>query len=343
VATAGGIPRDRWLAVEIRHLAALAAIAREGSFRGAADALGYVQSAVSQQLAQLERLVGERLVERERGSAPVALTEAGQLLLEHVEGILTQYDSARQQLASLTEGRTGTLRIGVFQSVGTRLLPRMLPTFASRCPDVQIAPTETAIDEPLFGLLDDGELDMAFCELPLPDGPFAGIELMRDPFVLVVPAGSELAQRDAPPEPAEIAAMPIIGYNHGRFQPQILAWLEASGLEPRFALRSDLNATVQSLVAGGIGVAISPLLTVDLTHPGTRVIALPVPPEPRVLALAWHRERPLPPAADSFREIAYAACRKEQRAMKRLLAGAGDEHPFVIPISPADDSEPNSP
>ena len=70
------LPRKHWLGIEFRHLAALAAIAEEGSFRAAADRLGYVQSAVSQQIAYLERTLDVRLIERARVTHPVALTDA---------------------------------------------------------------------------------------------------------------------------------------------------------------------------------------------------------------------------------------------------------------------------
>src|ERR1022692_1223484 len=117
---------DRWLGVELRHLAALQAIAEHGSVgRGAAGALGYTQSAVSQQIATLERLVGPRLVERPGGPRAVELTEAGRLLLRHAEVIVARIQAARADMDALQGGETGTLRVGAFQSAGARILPEL--------------------------------------------------------------------------------------------------------------------------------------------------------------------------------------------------------------------------
>src|SRR5439155_9616842 len=102
---------DRWLGVEIRHLAALQALATEGSFGRAAHKLGYTQSAVSQQIATLERAVGERLVERPGGPRPIALTEAGRLLLRHAESIMARLQAAQADLAALSAGEAGSLRV----------------------------------------------------------------------------------------------------------------------------------------------------------------------------------------------------------------------------------------
>src|SRR5215210_1541087 len=99
---------DRWLGVELRHLLALEAVAREGSFGKAATSLGYTQSAVSQQIAMLERIVGQRLIERPGGPRPVSLTEAGELLLRHAQAIVSRLEAAQADFAALAAGEAGT-------------------------------------------------------------------------------------------------------------------------------------------------------------------------------------------------------------------------------------------
>src|SRR5262249_57895493 len=104
-----------WLGVELRHLAALQAVAETGSFGGAGGKLGYTQSAISQQIATLERIVGERLVERPGGPRPVTMTEAGRVLLGHAESIVARLQAAQADLAALSAGQSGSLHVGTFQ------------------------------------------------------------------------------------------------------------------------------------------------------------------------------------------------------------------------------------
>src|SRR5438045_7427973 len=137
---------DRWLGIELRHFLAPEAGAREGSFGKAAAKLGYTQSAVSEQSAALERIVGQRLVERPGGPKPVSLTEAGRLLLTHADAIAARVAAAQADLTALGEGQAGTLRVGVFQSVGQRILPELMRRCVASWPQGDVALTGSAAD-----------------------------------------------------------------------------------------------------------------------------------------------------------------------------------------------------
>ena len=295
---------DSWLGVELRHFLALEAVAKEGSFGKAAASLGYTQSAVSQQIATLERIVGHRLVERPGGPKPVSLTEAGRLLLTHADAIAARVAAAQADLTALAEGQAGTLHVGVFQSVGQRILPEVMRRFLEAWPQVNLTLTESFDDEELLSLVERGELDATFADLPLTEGPFEWVELVRDPYVLVVAAGSPLAERDAPPTWRDLAELDLISHRHCRS----LAQIESDARRPlRFVFRSDHNQTVQALVATGVGVALVPRLTMDEEDETTELIELPKV-QPRLISLAWHRDRYRTPAARAFVETAQAVC-----------------------------------
>src|SRR5947208_5778314 len=155
---------DSWLGVELRHFLALEAVAREGSFGRAANALGYTQSAVSQQVATLERIVGHRLVERPGGPKPVSLTDAGRLLLTHADAIAARVAAAQADLVALAEGQAGPLRIGVYQSVGQRVLPEVMRRFRDEWPQVRVTLNDSTDDAGLLGLVERGELDLTFAD-----------------------------------------------------------------------------------------------------------------------------------------------------------------------------------
>src|SRR5256714_7810371 len=198
---------DRWLGIELRHLIALEAVSREGSFGRAATSLGYTQSAVSQQIAMLERIVGERLGERPGGPKPVSLTEAGRLLLGHAQAIVARLAAAQADLSALSDGAAGVLRVGIYQSIGARVLPELMRRFAASWPLVEVRLTESANDADLLGLVERGELDLTFADMPLTEGPFESVELLRDPYVLLLPPDWPLARRDSPPSAREIAEL----------------------------------------------------------------------------------------------------------------------------------------
>src|SRR6187402_798513 len=209
---------DRWLGLDLRHLVALKTIADEGSFGRAAERLGYTQSAISQQIAALERIVGLRLIERPGGPRPISLTEAGEILLRHADAIQARLLAAKADMAALEAGDAGRLRVGTFQSVGAKIIPRLLRRFSESHPQV-------------------------------------AVELLHDPYVLVVPSGSPLASAKRTPTLKEIVLQPLIGFNHCYAMDHVESQLASTGRAPNVVFRSDNNGTVQGLVGAGVGIS----------------------------------------------------------------------------------------
>jgi len=300
---------DRWLGLDLRHLVALKAIADEGSFGKAADKLGYTQSAISQQIAALERIVGLRVIERPGGPRPISLTEAGQILLRHADAIQARLLAAKADMAALEAGDAGRLRVGTFQSVGAKIIPRLLRRFSETHPQVEVVLRESQDESALLGMIERGDLDVAFWTLPVSAGPYETVELLHDPYVLVVPADSPMAALKRTPTLKEIVLQPIIGFNHCSAMDHVESQLAATGRAPNIVFRSDNNGTVQGLVGAGVGLAVSPRLTVDEDDPSIAVIDLHGRITPRVIGLAWHSDRHRSAAAEAFVETALKICR----------------------------------
>ncbi len=313
-----------WAAIELRHLLALRAVARHESFSRAAEELGYTQSAISQQIAVLERIVGQPLFQRPGGPRRIALSEAGELLLRHASVVIDRLQSARADVAAFAEGAKGTLRIGTYQSVGARILPAILGEFAAKWPKVGIDLWDSADDDDLLELLGSGRLDLAFVmDSPEVSGAFKTTELLQDPYILLLPASSPLARRRSV-RLRELEGQRFVGYHTMACQLHVETWLRRFKTEQNVVLRSSDNATVQQLVAAGLGIAIVPLLTVDQNDPNV-VIRETQPKVPsRTIVIASHPDRYQSPAAEAFLETA--------RQVGAKIAGQGWHDPSLGPV-----------
>jgi DNA-binding transcriptional LysR family regulator len=305
---------DTWLGVELRHLAALEAVAGEGSFGRAAERLGYTQSAVSQQIAMLERIVGEKLLERPGGPRAVSLTEAGELLLRHAEAIVARLDAARADMAALRAGETGALRVGTYQSIGARVLPAVMRRFMAEWPGIELGLSEPATDPELYIAIESGDIDLAFCSPPMPEGPFESHELMSDPYVLVVPADHEHANRKSA-SIRDLGDTALIGASQCGSGLAVEETLRQQGTEIAYSFRSDDNGTIQGLVAAGFGVALMPLLSISRGDDRVRVLRLEPSVPRRIVTVIWHRDRHRSPAARAFIEIAREVSAEVERTL----------------------------
>src|ERR687888_2709543 len=144
--------------LDVRRMRVLREVAVRGSFSAAAGALSFTQSAVSQQIAALEREAGTTLVQR--NARGVRLTAAGEAVVRHAEAIMARLAEAEAELEAIAGLRGGRLRMASFESAGATLMPLAIAAFRELHPAVELS-MAMAEPEESIPLLKSGELDLA--------------------------------------------------------------------------------------------------------------------------------------------------------------------------------------
>lgn len=287
--------------LEIRHLITLDAVATAGTFGRAADLLGYTQSAVSQQINALERAIGAPVFDRPGGPRPVELTPLGTLLLRHARDLVARADAAAHDVERFLAGAVGRVDIGTFQSVSTALLPELIGRLRAERPELEARLLELDDEVELTRRVLDGELDLTFLAADeAPDG-IAYEELFVDPFVLVA------LPDDVGEGPVPVSALrgrALIGQQDNLCQQRVDDNLRACGLDPDYVFRANDNAAVIGMVRANVGMAVMPLLAVDLDDPRVAIRDLDPPIPPRRVSIGWRRGRTLSPTAQRCIELA---------------------------------------
>lgn len=288
-----------------RHLLALLAIHGEGSYRAAGARLGYSQSAVTGQVAALEKALGVPVFDRLGGPRGVTLTPAGRLALLAARDVLARLDLLASGLHALGEGRGGRLAIGTFQSVSARLLPPVLRELRSDEPDVEVEVLESDDNDELVAGLRSGRLDVSFLVGPVASEGLEVHEVVRDPFVAVYSADAD----DVPDALliGDVAGLPLIGHRDCGCHELLERGLRDAGVRASYAFRSNDNVAVQAMVRAGIGVAVMPLLAVDATDAQVRVVPLAPPLAGRPIMVATPSGRTTPTASRFVTRILDAA------------------------------------
>jgi LysR family transcriptional regulator, hca operon transcriptional activator len=178
--------------VELRHLRYFIAVAEELSFTRAAARLHTAQPSLSQQIRQLEKELGVKLLDRSRHH--VAVTNAGRVFLQQAKDILGRVDHAGKLARQAADGHAGDLSVGTFPSADVSILPRLKPLIAEHLPNLRLILHSKYAVEPLSGL-QAGTLDVAFMRDPDDDAGLEVIELLREQIVIVLPSHHALARR----------------------------------------------------------------------------------------------------------------------------------------------------
>jgi len=296
--------------LDVRRVRVLREVIAQGSFSAAADSLHLSQSAVSQQIAVLEREVGIPLLERT--STGPKLTSAGEALMEHGDAVICRLEEAERELAQIAGLEAGKLRLSSFVTASATLMTRALSIFRQRFPNVELEFTE-GDPEDTFPALKRGDSDLAvlfdYPAFPLDFSRDVDAELIyEEPMRLALPPGHPLAAaksvriEDLADEDWLCGAMPC----SCRFQ--VINLCRDAGFEPRITFQSEDYEVIKRFVAGGLGVSILPELAGG--HPGIELRTVRgQKPVRRVWAVTRESEA-RPPAAEQMLGIVREVCRE---------------------------------
>ncbi len=246
--------------LDVKRLKVLREVAARGSFSAAAESLAYTQSAISQQIAALEREAGTVLVDR--NARGVRLTEAGRALVRHADVILARLADAEAELEAIAGVRGGRVRLVSFPTAGATIAPRAIGRFRDRFPGVEVTLEPR---EPLDGVesLKCGDCDIALTLEarfePISDKAIERHHLLDDPMYMCLPASHAMATKRAV-RLADLSEETWITGVTGTCPDAVILEraCQAAGYEPRVAFQSDDYSAIQGFVAAGVGLCLIP-------------------------------------------------------------------------------------
>ena len=278
--------------MNLRDLAYLLAVADHRHFGKAAEACFVSQPTLSTQIRKLEEELGVVLIER----APrrIMLTAIGRDVVERARRILADVEQLKDAARRETDPEAGTLRLGVFPTLGPYLLPHLVPHLRERFARLQLLLVEEKSDE-IIARLRDGRLDAGLLALPLHDDRLQWQELFTEPFVLAVPEQHALAARDAL-SLHDLADERLLLLQEGHcLRDQALDVCRLAGAGETTGFQATSLETLRQMVAAGVGVTLLPQLAVTPPVPASdnmRLIPFATEPPSRRIALVWRRSSP---------------------------------------------------
>lgn len=294
--------------MELRQLQYAIQIAAERNFSRAAEKLHIAQPSLSQQLSKLEKEIGVLLFQRNTNS--VELTHAGEAFIAQAQKIIDAMEQLKQEMADISNTRTGKVVVGSMPITGSHILPHVLPAFQSRYPNIEIVLVEdTSAD--LEKLTANGQTDFSLLSLPLHEPALTYETIVEEKIVLAVPPNHILgALSNCNPSNLirieDLKDEPFIVLKKGQGFRQITIELcQAAGFTPRIVFESSNMETVQSLVAAGMGIAFVPHFIARAKRSEFIPVYLDIedPSPKRTLVIAYRKGRYLSKAAEAFIEV----------------------------------------
>ncbi|GAB1408352.1 LysR substrate-binding domain-containing protein [Thermomonas brevis] len=275
--------------MNLRDLKYLVALAELRHFGKAAQACFVSQPTLSMQIRKLEEELGVALFER--APRKVMLTPAGQDMVQRARRILAEVEQMKEAARRSKDPEAGSLRLGVFPTLGPYLLPHVVPQLRERFPQLELLLVEEKSDV-LLQRLREGRLDAALLALPLHDEQLHAQFLFEEPFVLAAPVQHPLAQGEAL-SMDELSDETLLLLEDGHcLRDQALDVCRLSGAQEKAGFRATSLETLRQMVAAGVGVTLLPALAVHapVAQPrNIRLVPFRDPPPSRRIALVWRK------------------------------------------------------
>jgi DNA-binding transcriptional LysR family regulator len=285
--------------MEFRQLKYAIRIASEKNFSRAAEKLHIAQPSLSQQLAKLEKEIGVTLFHRNTNS--VELTHAGALFVGKAQKIVDMVEQLKKEMEDISQMKKGKLIVGSLPMTGAHILPRVLPAYRARYPQIEIVLMEDTTDN-LEALAASGQTDVCLLSLPLADRSLEYTPIIEEELALAVPPAHPLAAERQPVEIAALVDEPFIVLKKGHgFRRITFDLCEKEGFTPNIVFESSNIETVQSLVAAGMGIAFVPRMVARGADSefAPVYVSLAIRPK-RTLVIAYRKGRYLSRAAEAF-------------------------------------------
>jgi len=285
----------------LRELQAVIAVAELGSFRRAATALGYTQSALSHQVSALEAALGQSLFERPGGRAPVRLTPAGEAVCRRARRALSEVEAVAADAEQAARGEIVRVRVGVTQTAAAEIMPAALRAFRDDHPGVEVVLVAADDTDSSRAAMLRGELDLAFSYNLETDEYVEAVAVLDDGWVILTRRDSAIASLERPGF-GVLDQLDLVAWTR-RWRPQAEledAWARR-GIAPKIVYRTDDNLALQRLVAAGLGHAcIGRIAASRAIDPSLTWLEPHEPAAPRTIAVCYPRHRPLTATARSL-------------------------------------------
>lgn len=261
--------------LDVHRLRIFRSVVASGSIQAAASNLGYTPSAVSQHVTALQRETGLALVKRVgRGIEPTA---AGRTLAEQVDGVIARLGEVESIVGDLRAGRTGSLSVSYFASVGSAWMPHVVRALMENFPDVRLdlALSEELPDNPV----ERSDIQIVVERESLPSAPGSSVHhLLDEPYVAVLHHDHPLAEADAI-DLAELATDQWVDNDsaQGWCRRTLIDACRAAGFSPPFQVEAHDYPTAIAFVATGIGITVVPRLGVAALPAEVRAVPVTSP------------------------------------------------------------------